>query len=1085
MPATHDNEEKIFHKALEIDSPEEQNTYLESACAGHPALLARVKTLLEASGLQGDLFDAALLDPTLTLDCPCLTEGPSTVIDRYRLLEKIGEGGMAVVYMAEQEKPLHRKVALKIIKLGMDTKQVISRFEAERQALAMMDHPNIARVLDAGATETGRPYFVMELVHGMSITEYCDENRLSARERLDLFIQVCNAVQHAHQKGIIHRDIKPSNVMVTRRDGTPVPKIIDFGIAKAINQKLTEKTLFTRYAHIIGTPAYMSPEQAELSELDIDTRTDIYSLGVLLYELLTGTQPFSEEELRKSGYFEMQRVIREEEPAKPSTKLNTLGPVLMDVAKYRKSTPDLLRKTIRGDLDWIVMKTLEKDRASRYETVHALTEDVQRHLRDEPVLASSRGAIYHFRKFVLRHRARIAVAAALTVLLVALAVTGSMYRQASNLKWAKGEALPRLTELVRVGDYASAFTLAQRVQRYIPDDPTLRELWPRMCREYSVTTAPPGAKVFYREYLAIDASWQYLGKTPLKGITLPQGAYRWKIEKAGFATHERVTEGSFDVKLWPTDSGDDMVWINPWNADVKAALGSEGPTVKAPSFLLDRFEVTNEQFKQFVDQSGYTDRQYWRESHLVKEGKQIPWQQAMAEFVDKTGQLGPATWEAGTYPEGKGKHPVSGISWFEADAYATFVGKKLPTVHHWQRAACTGDSMVIIPFSNFETSGTAPVGSFPGIGYTGLFDIAGNVKEWCWNAADESEGHRYILGGGWGEQTYMFTEEDFRSPWSREATNGLRCMLCPDTEGAVAEVLFSPLLRQVRVRDYSTVKPCSDQEYEAIRQRFDYDRTALNPIVEHIEDSSPFWRHERITFDAAYDDEQMIAHLFLPKGVKPPHQVAVYWPGSGAMGARNFEGSGERKYTEIVVMSGRALMFPIYKGSFERGTGQLPDWEKEPHAVTEWIIKCCKDMQRSVDYLVTRQDIDTDKMAYYGMSAGGIWGPMALAIEERFRTGILVVGGFPTEHVPPAKKAIDPLNHAPRVRVPVLMINGKEDYVFPYDTSQLPMFELMHAANENTEHTVYPGGHGLLGLFREQIRGDVVAWLDRYLGPVK
>jgi len=331
-----------------------------------------------------------------------------------------------VVYMAEQADPIRRKVALKIIKLGMDTKQVIARFEAERQALAMMDHPNIAKVLDAGATETGRPYFVMELVTGVSITEYCDKNELNMRERLALFIEVCNAVQHAHQKGIIHRDIKPSNVMVTHRDGTPVPKIIDFGIAKAINQRLTEKTLFTRYAHIIGTPAYMSPEQAELSDLDIDTRSDIYSLGVLLYELLTGTPPFSEEELRKAGYLEMQRIIREEEPTKPSTKLSTLGETLSETAKHRSSTPDLLRKAVRGDLDWIVMKTLKKARDRRYDTVSALALDVQRHLHDQPILARAPGTIYVLRKFLRRHRgptiAVLATASLLTTTIVMLSL---------------------------------------------------------------------------------------------------------------------------------------------------------------------------------------------------------------------------------------------------------------------------------------------------------------------------------------------------------------------------------------------------------------------------------------------------------------------------------------------------------------------------------------------------------------------------------------------------------------------------------------------------------------------------------------
>jgi len=311
----------IFLAAVEEVAPGDWSGYLDEVCRGNAELRRRVETLLAAHQESDVLFDepnVGLMAETAPVEP---VEEPGMMIGRYKLLERIGEGGMAVVYMAEQERPIRRKVALKIIKLGMDTRQVIARFEAERQALAMMDHPGIARVFDAGATETGRPYFVMELVQGVSITEYCDQNRLSTKERLVLFTEVCHAVQHAHQKGIIHRDIKPSNVMVTMHDGVPVPKVIDFGIAKATNQRLTEKTLFTRYAHIIGTPAYMSPEQAELSDVDIDTRTDIYSLGVLLYELLTGTTPFSEEKLRKAGYTEMQRIIREQEPVKPSTRI--------------------------------------------------------------------------------------------------------------------------------------------------------------------------------------------------------------------------------------------------------------------------------------------------------------------------------------------------------------------------------------------------------------------------------------------------------------------------------------------------------------------------------------------------------------------------------------------------------------------------------------------------------------------------------------------------------------------------------------------------------------------------------------------
>jgi WD40 repeat protein/serine/threonine protein kinase len=465
------NEREIFIQALQIANPGEQAAFLDRACGPDQPLRQQVADLLAAHSRAQSFLEvppsAIAREPGPTT-AGTASERPGTQIGPFKLLQVIGEGGMGVVYMAEQTEPVERRVALKIIKPGMDSRQVIARFEAERQALAMMDHVNIARVFDGGTTENGRPYFVMELVHGVPITKYCDDNHLTPRQRLELFVPVCQAIQHAHQKGIIHRDIKPSNVMVTLYDGQPVPKVIDFGVAKATEQKLTERTLFTQYGTMVGTLEYMSPEQAEMSALGVDTRSDIFSLGVLLYELLTGSTPLSHQRVKEAAYAEILRLIKEEEPPKPSTRLSDSGEALASISANRHTEPAKLTKLVKGELDWIVMKCLEKDRNRRYETANGFAADVQRYLNDEQVLACPPSVGYRLAKFMRRNKGPVLAASVILLLLIGgiVGTTLGLLQAQRSEAHAQGEAIKAGQER----DEASLARLAEKAQRKLAED---------------------------------------------------------------------------------------------------------------------------------------------------------------------------------------------------------------------------------------------------------------------------------------------------------------------------------------------------------------------------------------------------------------------------------------------------------------------------------------------------------------------------------------------------------------------------------------------------------------------------------------
>jgi formylglycine-generating enzyme required for sulfatase activity/dienelactone hydrolase len=898
------------------------------------------------------------------------------------------------------------------------------RFALEARAASALNHPNIITIYDIDVAD-GVDFIAMEYVAGPTLADLIPPDGMEPARAIQVGAQIADALATAHQSGIVHRDLKPSNIMVNEQGRV---KVLDFGLAKLIGPTSGEgatQTAQTRTGAILGTVAYMAPEQAEGKP--VDQRADIFSFGVVLYEMLSGVQPFA----RDSALGTLAAIVRDAPPA-------------LDAARI----PTAVRQ--------VVKRALEKNPKARYASGGEL----------ESALASISRAVAPRSAWKRRW-----LAAGVLALVVAAVLGGWTVYKRSRVDWARREGLPQIVRLLAEDKGLDAFDLAQQVAAVIPDDPNFQQAWAEAGPKPLVQTEPEGAEVYIRELGVEERPWRHVGKSPIVDVPLPRGYFLWRAVKAGFAETTGAAPtwwSAVSLRLAPEGAVPDGMVLVPGADSLGGAIGIA--TVEGPhdSFFIDRYEVTNRQFKQFVDQGGYQKPQYWK-TPFVRNGKPVSWDDAMAVFRDTTGRPGPSTWEGGTFPTGKDDFPVSGVSWFEAAAYAAFVGKSLPTISHWYLAADIRISPLLIPASNFAGKGLARVGSYSGVGPFGTYDMAGNAQEWAWNETDD--GFRFILGGAWSSPTYQFNQPDAKPPFDRGPSNGFRCALYSAPPLAS---LLGPVRRTFR--DYTLEKPVGDEAFQIIRGAYAYAPRELKAAVDGVDDGSPYWRKERVSFSAAYGDERVPAFVFLPRNAKPPFQALVYSPGAGAMSSTFASMDGFNRM-EFIIRSGRAVIYPIYIDTFNR---RLPPTTSEIER-KERYVRRFQDLRQTVEYLASRSDIDASKLAYVGASVGAGVAPAMLSLEGRFRTAVLFEGGLYLRRVGPPE--IDALNFLPRVRVPVLMLNGRYDYTFPVESSQNPYFRWLGTPEKDKRHVLYDAAHDVM-VNRTAVVKEVLSWLDHYLGPV-
>jgi formylglycine-generating enzyme required for sulfatase activity/dienelactone hydrolase len=667
--------------------------------------------------------------------------------------------------------------------------------------------------------------------------------------------------------------------------------------------------------------------------------------------------------------------------------------------------------------------------------------------------------------------------------LLAGAVIGSgsvwLLIQDNEAQRVREELIPEIARLIEENDHPAAFALAEEAQEYIQGDPALEALLEEASADTSVATTPPGGDVYVRTYASPEEEWRYIGRTSIDAVRLPRALLRWRIEMEGFETVERMhhpqwgplqvslaPEGSVPVEMVEIPAGDLRLTLSGYDYQIRTP---------APAYLIDRYEVTNREFKEFVDSGAYSDESYWQHE-FIEEGETIPWDEAVARFRDRTGRPGPSTWEGGTYPADEADYPVSGVSWYEAAAYAAYKGKQLPTVYHWLGAAGVFDAGDIVALGNFDAPGPSGVGTSEAMSPYGSFDMAGNVKEWVWN---ESDDRRYSLGGAWEEPGYVFTYPDVRPPMDRSPLIGFRCVDYLE-ENSLDPSLFAEI--SLADRNFDPYEPVSDETFQAYLSQYDYDNSPLDAEVDPIVEESEFWRRERVTFNTAYGGESMDAYIYLPLSVDPPFQTAIIFPSTTATLVDSFDEDEGRMLGafDFVVQSGRAVVYPVVKSTYYRRDGLQSTLPETTRSFSEHVIQWTNDFRRTIDYLETRDDIDVDALAYYGVSWGGRMGGIIPAVESRLKAAVLYAGGLA---LTTARPEASQTSFAPHITVPVLMLNGSHDFIFPVETAQRPLFELIGTPPSDRRHVVFEGA-GHANFPRNRTIDEILGWLDRYLGRV-